>query len=86
MAAAGRPVESPGVTLSLRSAPRTRRRLAPVADLEALRLRNESVVSAVAAAPVRHVPAELLDALMGSWGTAEDLGLAPSRHLRVVAG
>jgi len=74
------------VTTTLRSAHRTRRRPAPVADLEALRLRNESMVSAVASAPVRHLPAELLDALLGSWGTPEDLGLTPQRRLHVVAG
>ena len=72
------------VTTSLRTASRTLRRPAPVADLEALRLRNESVVSAVAAAPVQHLPAGLLDALLGSWGTPEELGLAPQRRLRVV--
>jgi hypothetical protein len=55
-------------------------------DLEAVRLRNEAVVAEVAAAPVRHLPAALLEALEGSWGTPEELGLAPTpeRHLRVV--
>ncbi len=74
------------VTSSTRTATRSRRRLAPVLDLEALRVRSEGLVSALAAAPVRHVPAELLEALLGSWGTAEELGLAPQRHLRLVAG
>ena len=72
------------MTSTTRAAAR-RRSPAPV-DLEALRLRNEAVVAAVAGAPVRHLPAELLDALLGSWGTPEELGLAPSRRLRLVAG
>jgi hypothetical protein len=56
-----------------------------VVDLAERRAVRESGVRAVAAAPVRHVPAELLDALMGSWGTAEELGLRrPARHLRAV--
>ena len=74
------------MTTSLRAATRTSRRPALVADLETLRVRNEAVVQAVAAAPVRHLPAELLDALLGSWGTPEDLGLTPQRRLHVVAG
>lgn len=86
MAAAGRPRHCPLVTTSLLAATRTRRRPAPVADLEALRLRNEGVVTALAAAPVRHLSVELLDALLGSWGTPEELGLTPQRRLRVVAG
>lgn len=64
----------------------TRRRSPAPVDLEALRLRNEAVVAAVAGAPVRHLPAELLDALLGSWGTPEELGLAPARRLRSVVG
>ncbi len=74
------------VTPSLRAATRTSRRFAPVADLEALRVRNEAVVRSVAAAPVRHVPAELLEALLGSWGIPQDLGLPQQRRLHVVAG
>ncbi|WP_297369705.1 hypothetical protein [Cryobacterium sp.] len=74
------------MTPSLHAATRTSRRPAPVADLEALRVRNEDVVTAVSAAPVQHLPAELLDALLGSWGTPEELGLAPQRRLHVVAG
>jgi hypothetical protein len=85
MAAAGAAVDSPGVTSSTRTASRSRRRHG-VLDLEAVRLRNEAVVAELAAAPVRHLPAELLDALMGSWGTPEELRLAPQRHLRLVAG
>jgi hypothetical protein len=63
-------------------------RTAGVTDLQELRLRNEQVVAEVAAAPVRHLPAALLEALQGSWGTPEELGLAPTpeRRLRVVAG
>lgn len=68
---------------------RSRRPRRPVVvHLEELRLRNEQVVAQVAAAPIRHLPAELLEALQGSWGTPEELGLAPvrERHLRLVAG
>lgn len=64
-------------------------RLRPVVvDLEALRVRSEDAVAAVAAAPVQHLPAALLEALMGSWGTPEELGLAPAAppRLRLVAG
>lgn len=63
---------------------------APVApvDLDAARARQEVAFAAVAAAPVRHLPAALLEALQGSWGSAEELGLVLSRerHLRLVAG
>ena len=64
------------------------RRRPVVVDLEALRLRNEQVVAQVAVAPVRHLPAALLEALQGSWGTPEELGLAApaQRRLRLVAG
>lgn len=63
------------------------RRHSPVpVDLESLRLRNEAVVAAVAGAPVRHLPAELLDALLGSWGTTEELGLTAPTRMRLVAG
>ena len=77
--------DSRGMTSQSRSR-RPRRHV--VVHLEELRLRNEQVVAKVAAAPVRHLPAELLEALQGSWGTPEELGLAPSttRHLRLVAG
>lgn len=84
MAVSPGPRHCRGVTTSPRAA--TRSHLAPVADLEALRLRKQSALRAVAAAPVRHLPAELLDALQGSWGTPEQVGLAPQRHLHVVAG
>lgn len=59
-----------------------------VVDLHVLRMGGERAMAAAAAAPVRHLPAALLDALQGSWGTPEQLGLAPmpERHLRVVAG
>lgn len=71
------------MTSSTRTAAR-RRSPAPV-DLESLRLRNEAVVAAFAGAPVRHLPAELLDALLGSWGSREELGLAAAPRLRLVA-
>jgi hypothetical protein len=76
------------VTTTSSARTRTRRRSAVAVDLEALRLRNEQVVAQVAAAPVRYLPAALLEALQGSWGTAEDLGQAApvERHLRLVAG
>jgi hypothetical protein len=49
-------------------------RCAPV-DLTARRSACEAALRAVAEAPVRFLPAELLDALQGSWGTPEELGL-----------
>ena len=55
-------------------------------DLEALRVRNEVAVAVVAAAPVQHLPAALLEALQGAWGTPEELGLDGERRLRLVAG
>jgi hypothetical protein len=58
----------------------------PVADLAAMRRRRKNALTAVAAAPVRHLPAELLEALQGSWGTPEELGLTTQRTLRAVAG
>lgn len=77
-----------GVTSTSLATARARRRPAAVVDLEALRLRDEQVVAELAAAAVRHLPAELLEALQGSWGTPEELGLSPSPqpHLRLVAG
>lgn len=71
----------------LTSAYATRRRPVLV-DLEALRLRSETAVAAVATAPVQHLPAALLEALQGAWGTPEELGLAPAAQprLRLVAG
>lgn len=59
---------------------------AVVLDLAALRERHEQAVAALASAPIRFLPAALLEALEGSWGTPEELGLAPTpaRHLRVV--
>ena len=76
------------VTSSALLAPARPRRRPVVVDLESLRLRNEQVVGQVAAAPVRHLPAALLEALQGSWGTPEELGLAtvPAPRLRLVAG
>ena len=59
---------------------------AVVLDLTALRERHERAVAALASAPIRFLPAALLEALEGSWGTPEELGVAPTpvRHLRVV--
>ena len=74
------------MTASSLTAARARRRPAAPVDLEALRVRNEQVVAAVAAAPVQHLPAALLVALQGSWGTPEELRLAPVPRLRLVAG
>jgi hypothetical protein len=71
----------------LTSASLPRRRPA-VVDLEALRVRSQEALAAVAAAPVQHLPAALLEALQGSWGTPEELGPSaqvPPR-LRLVAG
>jgi hypothetical protein len=51
----------------------------------ALRLRSWRGAEAVG---LRHLPAALLEALQGSWGSPEELGLAGTRecHLRLVAG
>ncbi|CAA9318725.1 MAG: hypothetical protein AVDCRST_MAG07-1653 [uncultured Frankineae bacterium] len=46
-----------------------------VVDLAVRRAAAAAAVRAVAEAPVRHLPAALLDALQGSWGTAEELRL-----------
>lgn len=43
-----------------------------VVDLTARRARTAGAIAAVAAAPVRFVPDELLDALQGSWGAPEE--------------
>jgi hypothetical protein len=60
---------------------------ADVVDLHLRRTGGHRVVQAVASAPVRHIPAELLEALHGSWGRPEELGLVRrERHLRLVAG
>ena len=44
-----------------------------VVDLATRRAAAEMAVRAAADAPVRHLPAALLDALQGSWGTPEEL-------------
>lgn len=46
-----------------------------VVDLDARRRRTTRAVDDTALAPVRHLPAALLDALQGSWGTPEELGV-----------
>lgn len=57
------------------------------ADLAAARARRERTVRRAATAPVLHLTPEFLEALQGSWGTPEELGLAPRRRaLRVVGG
>ena len=87
MAAARRSGHAARVTPTSLRATTARRRRPVVVDLEAVRLRNELVVAAVAAAPVRHLPAALLEALQDSWGTPEELGFAPAApRLRLVAG
>ena len=56
-----------------------------VVDLAARRAAAQEAVRAVAEAPVRHLPAALLDALQGSWGTPDEvLGsrVAPLRLAR----
>ena len=45
----------------------------PPVDLSARRSRVDLAVRATAQAPVRHLPAALLDALQGSWGMAQEL-------------
>ena len=44
-----------------------------VVDLATRRAAAQAAVRAVADAPVRHLPAALLDALQGSWGSPEEL-------------
>ena len=44
-----------------------------VVDLAVRRAAAQAAVRAVADAPVRHLPAALLDALQGSWGTPDEL-------------
>ena len=75
-----------GMTAS-RTAAVPSQRSADVVDLHVRRMGGKRVVEAVASAPIRHIPAALLDALQGSWGTPEELGLVRTeRHLRLVAG
>lgn len=44
-----------------------------VVDVATRRVAADAAVRAVADAPVRHLPAALLDALQGSWGTPAEL-------------
>lgn len=80
--ATSRPQRQPG------RVPQTPRTDAVVLDLAAFRESHERAVAALASAPIRFLPAALLEALEGSWGTPEELGLVPTptRHLRVVGG
>ena len=55
-----------------------------VVDLGLRRAAAEAAVRAVADAPVRHLPAALLDALQGSWGTSEELLGARTPAVRLV--
>ena len=54
-----------------------------VVDLGTRRAAAEAAVRAVAEAPVRHLPAALLDALQGSWGTPQELLGARTTPLRL---
>ena len=54
-----------------------------VVDLAVRRAAAEAAVLAAAAAPVRHLPAALLDALQGSWGTPEELLGAAQQPVRL---
>ena len=75
------------MTSSRSAAVPTPRTAGDVIDLHMRRTGGQRVVERVASAPIRHIPAELLDALQGAWGTPEELGLVRrERHLRLVAG
>lgn len=56
-----------------------------VVDLAARRAATRAAERAAAKAPVRHLPAALLEALQGSWGTPEELlaGRTFARRLAV---
>ena len=54
-----------------------------VVDLATRRAAAQAAVRAVADAPVRHVPAALLDALQGSWGTPQELLAARTPPVRL---
>lgn len=50
-----------------------------VVELAVRRSAAEAAARATAGAPVRHLPAAVLDALQGSWGTPEEvLGVPPA--------
>ncbi len=55
-----------------------------VVALDVRRAAAQAAVRAVAQAPVRHLPAALLDALQGSWGTPDELLGARTRPVRLV--
>lgn len=57
----------------------------PTVDLDARRRRAHRAVQTAAAAPVRHLPASLLHALQGSWGTPEELLGLPAPVVRLAA-
>ena len=56
-----------------------------VVELSVRRAAAEAAVSAVADAPVRHLPAAFLDALQGSWGTPQELLGERTAPVRLVA-
>ena len=54
-----------------------------VVDLAVRRAAAQAALLAVAQAPVRHVPAALLDALQGSWGTPDEVLRGGARRVRL---
>ena len=88
MVARGAPVDIVNMTASRTGAVPSQRTSCDVIDLHVRRMGGEQAVQVVAKAPIRHIPAALLEALQGSWGSPEQIGLAPSRprHLHLVAG
>ena len=54
-----------------------------VVDLATRRAAAQAAVRAVADAPVRHLPAALLDALQGSWGTPQELRAGRTSPVRL---
>ena len=62
--------------------PSPRPAAATVTDLAARREATDAAVRAMADAAVRYLPAALLEALQGSWGTPEEvLGTSATREL-----
>jgi hypothetical protein len=54
-----------------------------VVDLAVRRSSAHAALRAVADAPVRHVPAALLEALQGSWGTPQEVLGVSARPVRL---